>query len=204
MRRAGAIVFLLLMGLSLLSAQEGDDDPSTEIDWGDYTSELYAPGDQTITISLGTVFPTVFLGNEGVVNHNFNPPVGGIGSLAYSYFLSSHFFVGVEAGGMFLFTLGGNTLFSPFIGAKAGYQFNIWKLEFPVSAAIGMTWHNYLSHTYYGLYVKGGAAAFFRATPDWSFGLTVNWGWLPEWTGNRSKDVDGNILETMLSARYNF
>ena len=204
MRKAGAIILLLLIGLSLLSAQEEGDDPSVEIDWGDYTSDLYAPGDQIITISLGTVFPVVFLNNGKEINHNFTPPVGGIGSIAFSYFLSSHIFVGGEVAGLFIFTLGGNTLFSPSIGARAGYQFNFWKLEFPIAASIGMTWHNYLNHSYYGLYIKGGAGAFFRAVSDWSFGLNTNWSWLPEWTSDKAKNVDGNMLDIMIAARYHF
>jgi len=204
MRRAGAFILLLLMGLSPLFAQEEGDDPSAEIDWGDYTSELYTRGDQTITISLGTVFPTVFLNNGKVIDHNFTPPVGGTGSITYTYFLSSHFFVGAEVGGMFLFTLAGNTFGSPYLSVKAGYQFNIWKLEFPLAASIGMIWHTYLNHKYYGLYIKGSAAAFFRATPEWSFGFTVNWEWLPEWTDVRSKNIDGNFVSTMISARYHF
>jgi len=203
MRRAGAFLLLLLVGLSPLFAQD-DDDPSKEIDWDEYTSELYAPGDQTITISLGTVFPMVFLNNGKVIDHNFTPPVGGTGSISYNYFLTSHFFVGGELGGMFLFTVGGNTFFSPQFGARAGYQFNIWKLEFPIAAVLGMTWHNYLNDSYYGLYVKGSVAAFFRATSEWSFGITANWGWLPEWTDNKAENIDGNILETILSARYHF
>jgi|TergutMp193P3_1026864.scaffolds.fasta_scaffold04981_6 hypothetical protein len=206
MHRAGAILLLLLTGLSPLFAQEEgkEDDPSVEIDWGDYSSDLYAPGDQTITISLGIVFPTFFFNNGNEIDHNFIPPVGGAGSIAYGYFLSSHFFIGAEIGGMFLFTLAGNTFGSPNLSVKAGYQFNIWKLEFPVSASVGMVWHTYLNHYYYGLYVKGGAAAFFRATPEWSFGLTVNWEWLPEWTGDEAKNIDGNFLGLMISARYHF
>jgi hypothetical protein len=204
MRKAGAVILLLLMGLPLLSAQEEDEDPSVEIDWGDFTNDLYAPGDQIITISLGTVFPTVFLNNGNVINHNFTPPVGGIGFLSFGYFLSSHFFVGGEIGGMFLFTLGKDTLFCTFIGARGGYQFNFWKLEFPLTAVIGMTWHSYLNHLYYGLYVKGGVAAFFRATSEWSFGLATDWSWLPEWPGNKAQNVDGNVLDIMISARYHF
>jgi len=203
MRRAGAFILLLLVGLSPLFAQD-DDDPSKEIDWDEYTSDLYAPGDQTITISLGTVFPMVFLNNGKVIDHNFTPPVGGTGSISYNYFLTSHFFVGGDLGGMFLFTVGGNTFFSPQFGARAGYQFNIWKLEFPVAAVLGMTWHNYLNDSYYGLYLKGSLAAFFRATSEWSFGITANWGWLPEWTSNKAENIDGNILETIISARYHF
>jgi len=205
MRKAGAIFFVLLVGLTvLLTAQEEDDDPSVEIDWDEYSSDLYARGDQTFIISLGTVFPTVFLNNGNFINHNFNPPVGGTGSLVYNYYLNSHFFAGVEVGGMFIPTLGGNMVFIIPLGVRAGYQFNIWKLEFPITVTLGMTWHNYLNKGYYGLYIKSGAAAFFRATSTWSFGLTSSWGWFPEWTSDQSKNVDGNIVDLMLSARYHF
>jgi len=204
MHKAGAIILLLLMGLSPLFAQEESDDPSVEDDWDEYISNLYVQGDQTIIISLGTVFPTVFLNNGNVIDHNFTPPVGGTGSISFNYFLSSHFFIGAELGGLFLFTLAGSTFFSPQIGVRAGYQFIIWRLEFPINVTVGMNWHNYLNNTYYGLYLKGGAAAFFRATPEWSFGLTVDWGWLPEWTDDRSKNIDGNIVDLMISARYHF
>jgi len=204
MHRAGAIILLLLMGLSPLFAQEGSDDPSIEIDWDDYTSDLYARGDQTITISIGTVFPTVFLNNGNVIDHNFTPPVGGTGSITYCYFLNSNFFIGAEFGGLFLFTKAENAYFNPQLGAKAGYQFNIWKLEFPISVTLGMAWHKYLDYGYYGLYMKGGAAAFFRAIPEWSFGLSVDWGWLPQWTSDPAKNTDGNIIDLMISARYHF
>ena len=204
MHRAGAFILLLLMGLSPLFAQEEDDDPSVEIDWDDYTSDLYGQGDQTITISLGTIFPTVFLNNGNVIDHNFTPPVGGTGSIAYSYFFTSHFFIGAEIGGFFIFTLAGNTFGNVNLSAKAGYQFNVWKLEFPIAASIGMTWHTYLNHLYYGFYIKGSAGAFFRATPQWSFGIILNWEWLPEWTDNTTKNIDGNFLGTLISARYHF
>jgi len=204
MRKAGAFLLLLLLGLSPLFAQGNDSDPEVEPDWDDYTGGLYAPGDQSIIISLGTVFPTVFLNNGNVIDHKITPPVGGIGSLSYNYYITSNFFVGGELSGLFLFTLAGNSFFSPQIGARAGYQFNIWKFEFPITAGLGMAWHNYHNMAYYGLYLKIGVAAYFRATTYWSFGLTTNWEWLPEWTNDPAKNVDGNIIDIMLSARYHF
>jgi hypothetical protein len=203
MHRAGAALLLLLMGLSPLFAQDGSDDPSIEIDWGDYTSDLYTRGDQTVALSIGTVFPVVFLNNGNVI-YPFTPPVGGTGSITYSYFLTSNIFVGGEIRGLFLFSTAGDTLFVPQIGARAGYQFNVWKLEFPLSVSIGMAWHNFLNMTYYGLYIMGSAAGYYRANQDWSFGLNINWGWLPEWTSDKSKNIDGNILDILISARYHF
>jgi hypothetical protein len=205
MRKAGALLLLLMMSLSLLAAQE-DGDPAVEPDWEDdyYKDDLYGFGDQTFGMSLGVVFPTLLINNGRSINPNFSPPVGGTGSLAYNYYLNAHFFVGAELAGMFISTLRGNTLFLIPLGIRAGYQFNIWRLEFPISAAIGMAWHRYLSMGYYGMYLRGGFSAFFRVTNQWSFGLSSNWFWFPEWTDDRSKNAYGNFVDLTLSARYHF
>jgi hypothetical protein len=52
--------------------------------------------------------------------------------------------------------------------------------------------------------MKGGGAVYFRFNSDWSFGINANWYWLPQWTNERSKNVDGNIVDILLSARYHF
>jgi len=208
--RAGAFffIFILFLGLPvLLFAQANEDEPEYETDWGDYTADLYTTGDQTVTVSLGVIFPTVFASNGNIWEPGqpkIDPPVGGGGFLAYSYYLNSLFFVGGEIGGMFFPTIAKNTLFLVFLGAKAGIQLNIWKLEFPISLAVGMSWHTHLSQTNYGLYLKGGFGAYYRAMPSWSFGLTANWYWMPERPADPAKNVDGNFIDLMLSARYHF
>jgi hypothetical protein len=62
----------------------------------------------------------------------------------------------------------------------------------------------YLDQGYLGFYLKGGASVYFRFNPDWSFGLNSNWYWLPQWTKDPSKNVDGNIVDLTLSVRYHF
>ena len=231
-----AWMFLLLLGLywfsgqgALLFAQEEDfvqedqdeqqeeDEPDyyapLETDWEGYMQELYSKGDQTFTISLGVTFPTVFLDYKGdiIKKHNLNPAVGGtIGPLTYTYFLSSHFFVGGEIAFLFNHTLGDNTLFLIPIGLQAGWQFIAHRFEFPVAMTVGVVPQRYLDEGYVGFFLKGGGAAFFRFNPDWSFGLNVNWSWYPQWpreNGERTEkakktDVDGNMLGLTLSARY--
>jgi len=205
MRKALAITLILVIGLPiLLAAQEEEDDPSDGSDWDYYYDESFTRGDQTFIISLGTVFPTVFFYDGEKKDHKFSPPVGGTGSLAYNYYITPKIFVGGEVGGMFVHTLGDNTLFVIPIGARAGYQFNIWRLEFPLSGAVGMVWHRYLDFRYYGLYLRGGGAAFFRATPSWSFGINTNWFWFPQWTDDPSMNAKGNMLDLTLCARYHF
>lgn len=210
MRKTGtdivrAIILILLMGFFVVLpviAQDSDD-PAIEAEW-DFFTDLYTTGDQTFSISFGVVFPTVFINDGKVIDHKFRPGVGGAGSLVYSYYLNSHFFVGGELGGMFINTLRGNTVFIVPFGVRVGTQFIFGRFEFPIFYSVGMSWHNYLNHGYYGLFMKGGFSAYFRPINDWSFGITTDWTWLPEWTDNKSQNVDGNVLHLKLSARYHF
>ncbi|MDR3020711.1 MAG: outer membrane beta-barrel protein [Treponema sp.] len=205
MRKAGAIFLLLLMGLPiLLAAQEDGAEPEVEPDWDEFWTDLYVRGDQTFNISLATVFPAVFLNNGQIIEHKIHPPVGGTGGLSYNYFFNSNVFLGGELSGNFLPTISENFLYIITFGLRGGYQFNIRRFEFPVFAAIGMSWQTYLDLGYYGLYMRGGAGGYFRATSDWSFGLVSSWIWLPQWTDEASKNVDGNVLDLTISARYHF
>ncbi|MDR2478516.1 MAG: hypothetical protein LBD48_04290 [Treponema sp.] len=205
----------------LLHAQEPEDEPDyeepdydddeipVEPDWDLYRPELYSRGDQMFTISAGTVFPVVFLNNGKRVDHHLSPPVGGALSLAYNYFLGAHFNLGGEVGVMFNNTLAKGTLFMIPIGLRAGYQFILRRFEFPLFVTVGFAPQRYLNYSYFGFFMKGGASAFFRFSPDWSFGLNLDWNWLPQWPmengkPNRDKNMDGNIAGLTLSARYHF
>jgi hypothetical protein len=202
MRKAGAFLLILLFSFTLLYAQENE--PPPDGDWDFYAPDSYTHGDQTFVISFGAVFPTVFINNGKILKHNFSPPVGGAGSLAYNYFFNSNIFLGGEISGVFMPTLANNVYYAILIGARTGYQFYFLRFEFPVNVTIGMIWHRCLDSKYYGLYMKGGGAAYFRFNSEWSFGINTNWYWLPQWTNERSKNVDGNMVDILLSARYHF
>jgi len=204
MRKAGTIILLFFAGFPvLLAAQAGNDDPWGNPDWDQYYDD-FSRGDQTFIISLGTIFPAFFRNDGESIEHKFSPPVGGTGSLAYNYYFNSNIFIGGEAGGMFLPTLGGNTLYVIPLGFRAGYQFNYWKFEFPVTAVAGVTWYRYLSMGNFGFYFKAGAAGFYRVSPNWSFGANTDWYFFPQWTGDKSENVQGNMIDFTLSARYHF
>jgi len=203
MYRAAAFLFIFLGVFGLLYAQD-DSNPDIETDWDLYSPDLYVRGDQTFIISLATVFPLMFINNGELLENKVDPPVGGTGSLTYNYYLNSRFFAGGEVGGKFLPTLGRNTVFFICLGARGGMHFIAGRFEFPINLSIGMAWQNLLNMGYYGLYVKAGASAFFRATSEWSFGVTTQFGWFPQWTNDSKKNVDGFFLDTMLSARYHF
>jgi len=200
-----SVVFWLSFQAASLGAQEWDD-------W-DFHADLYARGDQTFTITVGTVFPTVFLDGNGNrvegLPGNFSPLVGGTISLAYNHFLGANLFVGGEGGFSFHYTVGRNTLFIVPVGLRAGWQFVLGSFEFPISAAFGVARHGYMNTSHWGMFMRGGVSAFYRFSPGWSFGLNADWSWFPQRTredGDRTpgRDVHGHILGLTLSARYHF
>jgi hypothetical protein len=186
-----------------------DDDTQKASDYSKYVPDIYSRGDQTINISLGTIFPAVFLNNGDVITHNIEPPVGLVLSLSYNYFWGAHLFFGLEVGFKTAFTLAQNALFIIPIGLRVGWQFVFRRFEFPLYGVIGIAPQRYLDYGYFGMYLKAAGGAYFRYNPNWSFGLNADWNWYPQWTmkdGKRTpeKDVDGNIIGVTLSARYHF
>jgi len=224
MRKALALIILLALCCfagrgAILHAQDApydetipdddDDGSQTGSDLDAYIPDMYAKGDQTITISLGAIFPTVFFNNGRVKPHNFNPPVGGVLSLAYTHFLGPNLFLGGEVGFASAYTLGQNAFFVIPIGVRAGWQFVFRRFEFPLYAVIGIAPQKYLDFGYFGMYLKGAASAYYRFNPNWSFGLSADWSWYAQWpleNGVRipRKDMFGNIAGVQLSARYHF
>jgi len=199
------LFILLLIGLYPLAAQESDfdsDDEYPEIEWDTYVPDLYRTGDKVFSITAGITFPTVFSG-KGMDGNPSNIKLGGMGRLIYSYFFSSHWFLGGELGGMFSGTGGKNMYFAVPFGVHFGYQFVIKRFEFPIYIMTGGAPQKYTEKDYFGWIIKPGISGFFRYDADWSFGLNVNWWMLPQWPKNGNK-VLGNFLEISLTARYHF
>jgi len=220
-----ARIFLVLLGLcwfsgqgTFLYAQEEDEDEDSdyredipiESDWDGYIPDLYSRGDQTIIISPGVNFPVMFLKNGQKIDHHINPPVGGILSLAYTYFLGAHYFLGGGVGFYFDHTVGQNTLFLIPIGLRTGWQLVLRRFEFPLDVGGGVIFHRYLTNSYTGFFLRGGLGVYFRFNPDWSFGLNSDWSWIPQRPRNQNgqkdseKNIDAHIMGLTLSARYHF
>ena len=199
------LMFFLILPVMGLFAQEEQDPPEPhqiDIEWFGEAA-LYSRGDRTFTITLGTIFPTVFLG--AVENNRHNLSIGGTGSLAFNYFLSSHIFIGGELGGMFAATRGQNMLYIIPFGFRVGYQFVFRQFEFPISVMVGGANQMRLEDRHFGLIVQPGASMFWRFNADWSFGLNAVWWFLPQWpTAGARYNAFGNFLAATLSARYHF
>jgi hypothetical protein len=172
-------------------------------DWTGTDPFLYAAGDQTFSIDLGPVLPLFFVdGKGGTIANKLS--VGGAGSLSYDYYLTPQFAVGGEFAGMFAGTLGQNMLFMMPFGVKGTYHFLAKSFEFPLSLLIGAVNSGHLGNNYFGLFVKPSAAAYYRYSADWSFGLNAAYWWAPQWMDTPETSVYGNFLELTLAARYHF
>jgi hypothetical protein len=219
MQKAFTPFFLFLFFLSFLgnffltpagsiSAQEaaeggGAVEETPDDDYEGVTPSMYSSGEQNFSFSLGLIVPLFYSDPDGkAVQSNVN--LGGMGYLAYNYFLTKGLFLGGELGGMFAGTLGENMLYIVPFGLRVGYQFTAWRLEFPISLMIGGATQKYLETDYFGFFLKPSASVFFRLNPDWSFGVNTAWWIVPEWTKESRKNMIGHFLEITLSARYHF
>ena len=207
MRRAYFLVLMMLILISgfCLSAQEtvpeeSPDDAPPDSGMVDIISAPFSRGDRNFVISLGAIIPTIFGGLE---NNEHGLSLGGVGSLAFNYFITPNIFIGGELGGMFSGTRGGNMLYVVPFGARIGYQFWFQRFEIPVSLMLGAAPERYLGKGYIGPIAKGSASAFWRYNPEWSFGLNSVWWLLPQWPKN-GNNATGNFLELTLSARHHF
>jgi hypothetical protein len=178
-----------------------EEEAPIESDWEDYIPSLYSRGDRIFSMSMGVIFPAVFIHNGNTMTHNINA-LGGTGNLAYMQFIGSHVFLGGEIGLMFATTLRKSPLYIVPIGFRAGYQFIAGRFEFPLSVALGIAPQKYLAQDYLGFFMKPAMGAYFRLTPDWSFGVNTAWWWIPQWPKERDRIVDGNFIDITLSARY--
>jgi hypothetical protein len=198
---------ILLVGLFFpLSAQESeeedDDDEGIlpiESDWSVINADLYSRGDKIFAINAGPIFPLFFTDSSGLLDNKVY--IGGAFNLSYNWFLNAHLFFGGEAGFMFAPTWGKNMLFMVPFGLRAGYQFVVWRFEFPVSLMVGLAPQKKQAEEFFGLVAKAQTAAYWRALPSWSFGLTGTWWLVPQWADHT---VLGNFVELTVSARYHF
>jgi hypothetical protein len=160
---------------------------------------LYSRGDTIFGINAGPIFPLFFTDGSGLLDNKVY--IGGAFNLSYNWFVGSHLFIGGEAGFMFAPTWGKNMLFMVPFGLRAGYQFVIWRFEFPISLMVGAAPQKKQSEEYFGFIAKVQAAAYWRAISSWSFGLTGSWWLVPQLADHTAL---GNFMELTISARYHF
>jgi hypothetical protein len=206
------VFFALALGIYAQEENDEDDIITIESDWASTNFSSYSMGDQTFTINISVIKPLFYIDKEnGYFGANMN--LGGMGGLGWNYFLSAHFFLGMELSGMFCSTEGKNMYFILPIGVRAGYQFVLKRFEFPLSFMIGVAPQTHSQLTYFGFFSKATGSAFFRFNAGWSFGVNTSFWWVPQWTKKTRKtdsgdynnvSIHGFFWEGGLGARYHF
>jgi hypothetical protein len=200
------LIFFVCFGIAALTAQEenAESELPIESDWDGPLPSLYTRGDKTFNISLGPIFPVLFLDNNNEV-YDSQISVGGTGALGFAYYLSPHFFTGGEVQFMLAGSLMSHFLTLTSFGAFGGYQFILGRFEIPLSLTIGLNSESFLAKYYLGLVVKPQAAAYFRYNSGWSFGLSTAWWWVPQWPkAGPEYHRYGNFLDVSLALRHHF
>ena len=227
MKRLSILLFLVLLGTGMCFAQEAeaaipdtensaipeeeitvpedvsqdtsqdtsqDESQDSYIEDEEFIYKMNQKGDQFIKVGL-------------MVNIPLHPAatqlkVGGAGTLGYMRFLNSNLALGGDASFSYMTTVGKNVFTCIPLMAKVMYQFTAHKFEFPVTLGIGGAFQNYIGESYFGLIIKPEVGAFFRYSPDWSFGVNVGWNMMPQWTKDSS--YFGVIMDIGATVRYHF
>ena len=215
MKRLSILLFLVLLGTGMCFAQEaeaaipdtensaipeeeitvpGDTSQDSYIEDEEFIYKMNQKGDQFIKVGL-------------MVNIPLHPAatqlkVGGAGTLGYMRFLNSNLALGGDASFSYMTTVGKNVFTCIPLMAKVMYQFTAHKFEFPITLGIGGAFQNYIGESYFGLIIKPEVGAFFRYSPDWSFGVNVGWNMMPQWTKDSS--YFGVIMDIGATVRYHF
>jgi len=188
-------IFSIFLILSLFTVSVFADDEGDEYDDG-YVYEMNGAGDQFLKIGLSAIFPVNFEGK-------LYPGVAA--ELGYYRFLSSWLAVGGELGVSSQFSVGGKALFMVPIVFGTMFQPTAGKFEFPIYTLVGVGNETWANATYFpSLVVKASAGAYYRITESWSAGINGSFMWIPQWTEDKKKDVNGIFSTVALGARYHF
>ena len=197
MKRFISILSVILLLSAAVFADDDYFEDDEEYDDG-YVYEQNGAGDQFIKIDMGANFPLNFKGKVYV---------GASASVGYYYFLNSSFALGGDAIIGYNLSLGKKSLITVPVTIGAMYQPVAGKFEFPLMLNIGFGSTTCQTMTYFPSFaMKFTGGAFYRYSESWSFGLSSNTYWIPQWkTGEQKAKSDHGIFTSAgLSVRYHF
>ncbi|WP_425277193.1 TP0733 family outer membrane beta-barrel protein [Salinispira pacifica] len=171
-------------------------------------------GDQYLTIGLGTPIPLFIYDPPGSDGESavkpMNLKVGMAGGLGWSAFVNNNMSLGLEVNASYNADPNGEGFFIVPMGLQTNYFLRAFPFEIPLHFGSGLTISRYKDLTTFSFMLKGGAAMYWNATEDWSFGLNLNYWWLPEIYRDNGSGAPasmtrfGNFLEVTIRAMYNF
>ena len=216
--RPGTVLALWLLGMTLLHppairSQEPEQEPEPEVE---LAMPRYDLGDNTLSMRLGVGVPLFLIASEAVETHlGENKQVVGsnlyfpMGSAAVNWnaYLNPSFTIGLEVSGALAGDINDALLYLVPILARGGYVISTPQMEIPLMLGLGATVMRLVDKTSVAFTLQPAASFLWRATADWSFGVTAEYwfNWEPRWgEDNRSPHMFGNFLTATATAMYHF
>lgn len=191
MKKLFSIIAVICLCSAFIFADEDDE----EYDDG-YVYEQNGAGDQFLTVNVSANFPLNF---DNQVYPGFSVAAG------YYKFIDKNLAVGGDAIVGYNVTIGEKILITIPVTFGVIYQPYINQFEFPLGLNIGFASSSCQGMTYFpALAMKASAGAFYRLMENWSFGVSTNLYWIPQWFTESSQNDNGLFLSAGLSARYHF
>lgn len=205
------VISLLFLNFGFLGAQEDvpEDDPFT----AQTRINQRSLGDQAFAISAGVIIPlfTILLNDNpatgdpaGVADSQLS--VGGMGSLTYSFYLSSNVKLGIQLGGTFKWDINRNLLYMIPITVKGAYEFHpLSRMTIPIHLALGINMTSWKEEFVVDPLIRPGFGVYFDWNVEWSFGMDLTYWFIPQLnsTDKRFNSI-GNFMDVTVTAEYHF
>lgn len=216
----GAALAWWLLGMTWLHppavfSQEPEADAEDAEQEAAVSAPRYDLGDNTLSIRLGVGIPLFLLATEPVETAQGetqtalapNLTLMGSGAVNWNTYLNPWFTIGLEVAGALGRDINDALLYQVPILVRGGYVISTPQLEFPLMLGLGAVVMRLVDKTSVAFALQPGASFLWRATPDWSFGVTAEYWftWEPPWAGGEGNPhLFGNILTATATAVYHF
>ncbi len=211
--RRGTVLALSLLGLMALyppALLSQESEPEVEV-----AIPRYNLGDNTLSMRVGVGLPLLLLATAPVETHQresqqvLSPNLSFMGTAAVNWnaYLDPSFTIGMEVSGALAITNNAALLYLVPILARGGYVISTPQMEIPLMLGLGAMVMRLADQTSVAFTLQPGASFLWRATSDWSFGVTAEYWftWEPPWGGgNDSPHLFGNFVTATATAVYHF
>ena len=189
------LLTILLMSLTLFSTSLFADEQGDEYDDG-YVYTQNGKGDRMFKFGL-----------QGFAPLNFGKQLyfGGAVNLGFYQFLNSWLAIGGETNFSYNVSIGNKILITAPITFGVIAQPTAGKLEFPLSAGVGIGYETWQSMQYFPSFVgRVNAGVYYRFNEAFSLGSEATFFWIPQWVADPRQNYNGLFLSVSIGARYHF
>lgn len=196
------LTLLVFISGSLYAASDDDED-----DFDTY-EETFSLGDQMFFINAGLFIPLFFF-DKSMDCMKTNLTLGGTGSLCWQVFLSNHFSIGGELGGMFALSPNRRVLYMIPLTVKGTYWIRFYPFEIPISLGLGGNLSILDEAAHIDFIAKPAIGFYWNFNEEWAFGANATYWFVPQiYSGSGKVSSDhsmfGNFMDVSLSVLFRF